>query len=92
VQAAVPGAVVLPETDVGSFAALLQGSRLVVANDSGPGHLAAAVGTPLISVFGVTEPEKTQPWGTQVHRVGSGAGWPSYDEVWTAVAARLGLP
>ena len=87
VQRALPGATVLPESDVGTFAALLADAQLVVANDSGPGHLAAAVGARLVSVFGVTEPEKTTPWGPRVRRVGSGAGWPRYDEVLAAVDA-----
>ena len=85
-----PRAAVLPESDVGTFAALLARARAVVANDSGPGHLAAAVGAPLVSVFGVTEPEKTKPWGPQVRMVGSGAGWPTYDEVLCTVEALLG--
>ena len=84
-----PNATVLPEGDVGTFAALLAGARLVVANDSGPGHLAAAVGARLVSIFGVTEPEKTRPWGPRVTMVGSASGWPSYDEVIAAVDAAL---
>jgi heptosyltransferase-2 len=90
VRRALPGATVLPESDVGTFAALLAESRLVVANDSGPGHLAAAVGARLVSVFGVTEPEKTRPWGPRVLVAGSGAGWPRYEEVRAAVDAVLG--
>lgn len=89
VQAAVPGAAVLPETDVGTFAAVLAASRVVVANDSGPGHVAAAVQAPLVSVFGVTDPLRTTPWGPGVRRVGSGAGWPDYDAVVAAVDATL---
>lgn len=89
VQRALPGAIVLPESDVATFAALLAGARLVVANDSGPGHLAAAVGARLISVFGVTEPEKTRPWSTRAKLIGSGDGWPRYDEVRSAVDAAL---
>jgi heptosyltransferase II len=80
-----PEALVLPESDVGTFAALLADARLVVANDSGAGHLAAAVGAPLVSVFGVTEPEKTRPWGPRVRMVGSGTGWPAYEDVAAAV-------
>lgn len=89
VMRAVPNAVVLPQTDVGTFSALLAGSRLVVANDSGPGHLAAAVGAQLVSVFGVTEPTRTRPWGKAVTIVGSENGWPIYDEVLAAVETRL---
>jgi heptosyltransferase-2 len=82
-------AAILPSTDVGTFAALLAGSRLVVANDSGPGHVAAAVGARLISVFGVTEPTRTRPWGPAVTLVGSERGWPGYEEVRAAVTSAL---
>lgn len=84
-----PGAIVLPESDVATFAAVLAGARLVVANDSGPGHLAAAVGARLISVFGVTEPEQTRPWSTSATLVGSGDAWPYYEDVRFAVDAAL---
>jgi heptosyltransferase-2 len=89
VAAAVPGAVLLQETDVAGFAALLAQARLVVANDSGPGHLAAAVGARLVSVFGVTELDKTRPLGAHVRVVGSGSGWPGYEDVRSAVFAAL---
>ena len=85
VREALPGATVLPESDVATFSAVLAGSSLVVANDSGAGHLAAAAGTRLISVFGVTEPEKTRPWSTRATLIGSGGGWPSYQAVRSAV-------
>ena len=90
VRSALPGAIVLPESDVATFAAVLAGARLVVANDSGPGHLAAAVGARLISVFGVTEPEKTRPWSSSATLIGSSRGWPAYEEVRIAVDAALG--
>jgi heptosyltransferase-2 len=89
VTSALPGAAILPESDVGTFAAVLAGARGVVANDSGPGHLAAAVGAPLVSIFGVTEPEKTRPWSSRMTIVGSGAGWPTYEDVRAAVDAML---
>jgi heptosyltransferase-2 len=84
-----PGATILPETDVATFGAILAASRLVVANDSGPGHLAAAVGARLLSLFGVTEVEKTRPWGLRVTVVGSNAGWPAFDEVRDVVERAL---
>jgi heptosyltransferase-2 len=89
VRYAAPTAIVLPESDLATFAAVLEGARLVVANDSGPGHLAAAVGARLISVFGVTEPEKTRPWSTRATLVGSEDGWPAYADVRSAVDAAL---
>jgi heptosyltransferase-2 len=89
VAAALKDASILAPTDVGTFAALLAASRLVVANDSGPGHVAAAVGARLVSVFGVTEPTRTRPWGPRVTLVGSERGWPRYEEVAAAVASAL---
>ena len=89
VRNALPGVTVLPESDVGTFGAVLAGAQLVVANDSGSGHLAAAVGARLISVFGVTEPERTRPWGTNATLIGSSRGWPAYAEVRSAVDAKL---
>jgi ADP-heptose:LPS heptosyltransferase len=48
-------------------AALLQHARLLVSNDSGPVHLASAVGTPVIALFGAVEgpsgPARWGPWG-----------------------------
>lgn len=89
VRQALPGAVVLPESDVGTFSAVLASARLVVANDSGAGHLAAAAGARLISVFGVTDPEKTRPWSTKATLIGSSSGWPDYQAVRTAVNSAL---
>ena len=49
------------------LAALLQRSRLVISNDSGPVHLAAAVGTRTLVLFGAadssTGPRRWGPWG-----------------------------
>ena len=90
VRAAVPGTAVMPETDVSVFAATLAGSQLVVANDSGAGHVAAAVNAPLVSVFGVTEPAKTRPWGPNAKLLGDERGWPRYEAVLATVLATLG--
>jgi heptosyltransferase-2 len=40
--------------------------RLIVANDSGPMHLAAAMGIPLIAIFGSTDERATRPLGRRV--------------------------
>ena len=43
--------------------ALLERAELVIANDSGPMHIAAALGRPLVTVFGPTNPLRTGPYG-----------------------------
>ena len=43
--------------------ALLSCARVVVANDSGPMHLAAAAGVPVVAFFGPTDPGRTAPAG-----------------------------
>lgn len=44
------------------MAALLEAAPLLIANNSGPAHLAAAVGTPVVSLYALTNPQHT-PWG-----------------------------
>jgi lipopolysaccharide heptosyltransferase II len=47
--------------DLGSLAALISEARLLVANNTGPVHLAAAVGTPVVDLYALTNPQHT-PW------------------------------
>lgn len=54
-------------TELGTLAAVLARARLLVANDSGVGHLAAAMGTPVVAVFGPSNPVAWGPW------------WPGFD-------------
>jgi heptosyltransferase-2 len=51
-----PGVVSGFGTELGLAAALLRGARAAVANDSGLMHLATAVGTPVVALFGPTAP------------------------------------
>lgn len=44
---------------------ILGWSRVAVGPDSGPGHIAAAVGTPYFALFGPTDPNRTAPQGMQ---------------------------
>ena len=76
-----PGSVVLEGVDFGEYAALIEAAGLVVSNDTGPGHLAAAVGTPLLSVLGPTIPEHWGAWGPQVHIERSWPQWPAVEAV-----------
>lgn len=49
--------------------AVLRGAALVVGNDSGPVHLAAAMGRPTVAIFGSTSPVWTAPRGAAVRIV-----------------------
>ncbi len=51
------------ETDMSALCGILALARVVVANDSGPMHLAAAIGTPVVALFGSTNPAWTRPLG-----------------------------
>jgi ADP-heptose:LPS heptosyltransferase len=41
----------------------LKGARLVVSNDTGPGHIAAALGVPVVLIFGRSNPARVAPYG-----------------------------
>jgi ADP-heptose:LPS heptosyltransferase len=53
-------------TSVGELAAVLEKCDVLIANDGGVGHLAAAVGTPVVSVFGPSNDRAWRPLGSTV--------------------------
>ncbi len=57
------------QTDIGSLALLYSRARLVICNDTGVSHLAAAVGTPSVVIFVVSDPERWAPLDGRLHRV-----------------------
>ncbi|MCC6424849.1 MAG: lipopolysaccharide heptosyltransferase I [Phycisphaerales bacterium] len=57
------GTHVLTGTPLAVSMALIAGSRLMVANDSGPLHLAVALGRPVVGIYGPTDPIRTGPYG-----------------------------
>ena len=86
-----PGAIVLDKVPLDVYAALLRDAALVVANDTGPGHIAAAVGAPLVSVLGVTDAARWAPWGSRVTVVQQPGGWPTLEAVRAAVSSVLAV-
>jgi heptosyltransferase-2/heptosyltransferase-3 len=57
-----PVADVTGRTDVGSLAAIFERCRLVMGPDSGPLHLAVAVGTPTVHLYGPADAARFGPW------------------------------
>jgi lipopolysaccharide heptosyltransferase II len=89
------GVVALEDVRLGVYGAVLQRAALLVSNDTGPAHLAAAVGAPVLSVLGPTKPEQWAPWGPTVSIVQrpqppEGVAWPDVDEVMQRVVALTG--
>jgi len=54
----------LPPTSIVELAEVLRHARLVVGNDSGTLHLAALVGTPVVGLYGSTDPVTNAPFGS----------------------------
>jgi 3-deoxy-D-manno-octulosonic-acid transferase/heptosyltransferase-1 len=50
-------------TTLRELACIYREAALLVTTDSGPMHLAAAVGTPIVALFGPTDPARTGPYG-----------------------------
>jgi heptosyltransferase-1 len=61
IAAAAPATPLLLSPSLRQLAALLGLARVVVAADTGPLHLAAALGTPVVALFGPTDPARNGP-------------------------------
>lgn len=59
-----PAANLAGETDLKTLAAVYEKTEFLVTTDTGPMHLAAAVGTPVAAIFGPTAPWRTGPFGS----------------------------
>jgi lipopolysaccharide heptosyltransferase I len=63
------GARVAPPTNLRELAWLLQNAELVIGGDTGPLHLAAALGTKVVGLYGPTDPRRNGPYGQLDHVV-----------------------
>jgi heptosyltransferase II len=70
---------ILTGINIPLYAAIMKKASQVIANDSGPMHLAAAVQTPVLGVFGATNPLRTRPIGGDF--IGHLGQWPTLEEV-----------
>lgn len=62
-----------PPTAIADLAVLMRDAAIVVSGDTGPLHIAAAMGAPLVGLYGPTWPERNGPWNPD-DRVISRAG------------------
>jgi heptosyltransferase-1 len=51
-----------PATTLADLVEICRSASLMVSGDTGPLHIAAAVGTPTVSIFGPTDPARNGPW------------------------------
>jgi len=92
VRAVLPEATLLPPVPLGVFAALARQAAVVIANDSGTSHVAAAVGARQVTIFGVTDRQRTGPWSPRAVCVGENGAWPNLAQVVSAVDEALSSP
>ncbi len=59
----VPNSFIAPPTTITEMAAFIKNCDLLIANDSGPMHISTAVGTPVLSLHGPTDPKLQGPFG-----------------------------
>ena len=57
-----PPVILTGRTSLRQLASVMQAADLCVTNDSGPMHLANALGTPTLAIFGPTDPDATAPF------------------------------
>ncbi len=91
-RARFPTAVCIEDTPLDVYAALLKSAALVVAIDTGPGHMAAAVGAPLLSLMGPTPAEHWGPKGPRVELATGYPQWPTAQQILQRAQAILARP
>ena len=65
VAASQGAAEISPATSIIDLFSIARGARLMVSGDTGPLHIAAAVGTPVVALFGPTSAERNGPWSAE---------------------------
>lgn len=89
-------------TSLGTLAAVLDALDLLIVNNTGPAHLAEAVGTPTVRIWDLDEPGRWEPLDTSRHRLvrstpvdearpGSHWSWPGLQDVLVEVDRLLGV-
>lgn len=76
-----PGARIMEGVGMSAYGVLMRDAARVVACDTGPGHLAAAAGARLLSIFGPSVPARWSPVGPSAELICRWPEWPSLEEV-----------
>jgi heptosyltransferase II len=74
-----PNTKAIQDLSLHEYAIVLANAKLVIANDSGPMHIAAALNTPTIGLFGVSDPKRTGPKAAII--LGTDKQWPNLEMV-----------
>lgn len=74
---------IIPDVDLSTYAAIMQNSKMVVANDSGPLHLAAAVNAYVLGLYGASSPQRVVPKNAKI--LGKLGMWPTLEEVYSVI-------
>jgi ADP-heptose:LPS heptosyltransferase len=56
-------AILSPPTSIADLVALVRGAAVMISGDTGPTHIAAALGAPIVGIYGPTRPSRNGPWG-----------------------------
>lgn len=87
---AAPAVNLCGRTTLGAAAALIEEARLVVTNDTGTSHLAAAIGTPSVAIFIASDPARWAPVNRLRHGVaGEGVADPAFGATPVTVPGRV---
>ena len=62
VEASNGAAVLAPPTSIVDLFGIAKAARIAISGDTGPLHIAAAVGTPVVALFGPTKADRNGPW------------------------------
>jgi heptosyltransferase I len=65
VDASKGSAAVSPQTTLAELVSLAKAATVMVSGDTGPLHVAGAVGTPLVGIYGPTSPARNGPWASR---------------------------
>jgi len=76
-------------TSLGALAALISNARLVVSNDTGVAHIAAAVQTPSVVLFLASDPNRWAPQDHTLHKVVTRAPASTTEEVLSQATGHL---